>query len=298
MVEYLIGIDGGGTGTRARLADAEGDELSVGRSGPSGLVRGIDAAWAAIDDAVAQAFAAASIRRPPNSAVAIGLGLAGANNKPWAAAFAAAHPGYGEVVVETDGFASLLGAHGGRPGAIVAVGTGSVGVALTANALRREVGGWGFPSGDEGSGAWLGLRAVNHAEQVMDGRQPAGPLARAVIDACGGSRDGALAWAVQARQVDYAALAPLVFAQADADSVARGLLVEAGRLVAAIARTLDPSGELPLALCGGLSLPLRPYLPPALVERAVAPRADAAAGALYMVRRPVARRAVQRRSTV
>ncbi|KAK0359944.1 hypothetical protein LTR94_029266, partial [Friedmanniomyces endolithicus] len=72
---------------------------------------------------------------------AIGLGLAGVHNKEWAAAFRAANPGYAALTLDTDAFSTLMGAHGGRPGAIVAIGTGSVGEALRADGARVEVGG-------------------------------------------------------------------------------------------------------------------------------------------------------------
>jgi hypothetical protein len=35
--------------------------------------------------------------------------------------------------------------------------------------------------------------------------------------------------------------------------------------------------------CGGLGAPLRPFLPPDLLARSVAPRGDAASGALRMI---------------
>jgi glucosamine kinase len=50
-----------------------------------------------------------------------------------------------------------------------------------------------------------------------------------------------------------------------------------------MARALDPSGTLPVALCGGLGTPLRDYLPPELLVRSVTPHGDAASGALRMI---------------
>lgn len=286
MIEYLIGVDGGGTGTRVRLARADGTELAQGSSGPSGLAHGIGNAWAAVGAAVAQAFAAAGLSPAPERS-AIGLGMAGVHNKHWAAQFSAANPGYAAMLLETDGFTTLMGAHAGQPGTIVAIGTGSVGQALLENGEQREVGGWGFPAGDEASGAWIGLRAVNHIEKVIDGRAPSSPFALALIEACGGARDAIQLWLGQASQTSYAALAPIVVEHAASDSVARGLLADAGKEVAAIAAALDPSGRLPLALCGGLGAPLRAWLPPDLLERSVAPQGDAASGALRMIARHV-----------
>lgn len=283
MIEYLIGVDGGGTGTRIRLANRHGTELAQGHSGPSALAHGIDQAWAAVQQAIDRAFAAASLGRAPNAALALGLGLSGVHNKQWAAQFVAANPGCAAVVLDTDAYTTLLGAHGGKAGAIIALGTGSVGEVLLADGSRREVGGWGFPAGDEASGAWLGLRAVNHIEQVLDGRAPASAFASAVVKACGGQRDSVQAWLGSAAQTRYAELAPLVLQHAASDPVAHALLVEAGQQVERMATALDPAAVLPLSLCGGLAAPMQAYLPPALLARCTPPQGDAAFGALRMI---------------
>lgn len=287
LIDYFIGVDGGGTGTRVRLARADGTELAQGAGGPSGLGLGIARAWDAIQQAIAAAFAASGVpQAPPDriayAHVAIGLGLAGVHNKQWAAEFAAANPGYAALRLETDGFTTLMGAHGGAPGAIVAIGTGSVGEVLFADGTRREVGGWGFPAGDEASGGWIGLRAIGHIEQVLDGRRAGSAFADSVIEACGGHRDAIQVWLGKATQTAYAGLAPLVLRHAE-DPVARAILLEAGLEVAAIAHALDPEATLPLALCGGLGTALRDFLPAALLARTTAPQGDSAAGALRMI---------------
>lgn len=284
MIQYLIGADGGGTGTRVRLASADGTELAQGTAGPSGLSLGIASAWAAVNAAIDMAFSAAGIARPSNQAIALGAGLAGVHNKQQAEAFRADNPGFARLVLETDAFTTLLGAHGGKPGAIVAVGTGSVGEVLLPSGERREVGGWGFPAGDEAGGCWLGLKAIGHIEQVLDGRQPASAFATALVDACGGGRDGLFAWLASANQTAYARLAPIVIAHGPSDDTAHAMLRDAGREVERMALALDPAATLPLALCGGLGEALRPYLAPAFAARAAAPQGDSAFGALCMIR--------------
>jgi glucosamine kinase len=286
MIEYLIGVDGGGTGTRVRIArldQRDGPAIAQGSSGPSGLGLGIERAWAAVQQAIAQAFANAGIPQPKPVRLAIGLGLAGVHNRQWAQAFVAHDPGYAALVLETDAFTTLMGAHGGAPGAIVAIGTGSVGEALYPDGTRREVGGWGFPSGDEAGGAWIGLRAMNHAQQVMDGRRASGPLAAAVITACGGGREAIQAWLAHATQTTFASLAPLVLQFAD-DPVARAILQAGGEEAAAITHALDPDGALPLVLCGGLGPAMRVWLPAALEARTRDPLGDSADGALRVIR--------------
>ena len=283
MIEFLIGVDGGGSGTRARLARADGTQLGEGQAGPSGLLHGIKNAWSAVEEAIARAFEAAGLAQPGRERIAVGLGLAGVHNRQWAANFVAANPGYAAVALETDAFTTVLGAHEGQPGAIIALGTGSVGEILQADGTRREVGGWGFPAGDEAGGAWIGMRAINHIQHVVDGRAEASPFAEAVIEACGGNRDRIQAWLANASQTSYAQLARLVLQYADSNRTASAILEEAGRQVALIADALDPGRTLPIALCGGLSAPLLPFLPDGLRQRVVLPRGDSAAGGLRLI---------------
>ena len=283
MIEFLIGVDGGGSGTRVRLARADGQLLGEGQAGPSALLHGIKNAWAAVEEAMARAFQAAGMAQPGRERIAIGLGLAGVHNKQWAANFVAANPGFAAVALETDAFTTVLGAHEGRPGAIIALGTGSVGEILHADGSRHEVGGWGFPSGDEAGGAWIGMKAINHVQQVVDGRVPGSAFSQAVADACGGSRDRIQVWLANANQTAFAQLARIVLQHADSNDTARSILSEAGQQVALIAHGLDPSGMLPIALCGGLGEPLRAFLPPALLQRIVPPKGDSAAGGLRLI---------------
>jgi glucosamine kinase len=283
MIEFLIGVDGGGSGTRVRLMRIDGTPLGEGAGGPSGLLHGIKNAWASVEDAAGKAFKAAGLNVPARERVAIGLGLAGVHNRQWAANFIDANPGYAAVALETDAYTTVLGAHSGQPGAIIALGTGSVGEILLANGVRKEVGGWGFPAGDEAGGAWIGLRAINHIQQVIDGRAEGGAFAAAVIVACGGERNAIQVWLANATQTHYAHLARIVLQHADDDQTALAILREAGRQVALIAQALDASGTLPIALCGGLGEPLRPYLPQELLQRIVPPQGDSAAGALRLI---------------
>jgi glucosamine kinase len=285
--EYLVGVDGGGTGTRVRVERPDGALVARGVGGPSGLMHGSDQAWAAILDALNAAFAEAGLVRPDYTTIAIGLGLAGVHNQRWAAEFREKNPGFGALQLETDAYTTVLGAHMGGPGAIISIGTGSVGEALLPDGTRREVGGFGFPAGDEGAGDWLGLRAISHGLRVLDGRDLSGNFAQAVIDFCGGDRNGVNAWLADATQTTFAQLAPIVIQYAPTDDAARNILIEAGMEIAKFGAALDATGQLPIALCGGLAEPLREYLPEQFLARVVKPHADSVAGALLLIRRSV-----------
>ena len=56
-LHYLIGIDGGGSGTRARLTAADGGPLGQGSAGPSALGQGVAQAWRHVIAAAADAVA-------------------------------------------------------------------------------------------------------------------------------------------------------------------------------------------------------------------------------------------------
>ncbi|ELW9450481.1 ATPase [Burkholderia cenocepacia] len=277
---FAIGIDGGGTGTRAVLADRHGRELAQGRGGPSGLGLGIERAWASIGAACADAFTQAGLAFDW-SQCALGCGLAGVNNTAWLAAFRAQAP-LGALAIESDAYTTVVGAHGGAPGLIVALGTGSIAAALDAAGACRIAGGFGFPSGDEASGAWLGVRALAYAQQALDGRVPRDAFATALLAETGAQdRDALVQWSCDANQTIYARLAPIVFAHRT-HPVARGLIAQAGDEIGKMIDALDPQHELPIALCGGLADALAPAVPARHAARLRAPLDDSAHGALRL----------------
>ncbi|HWT36504.1 MAG TPA: BadF/BadG/BcrA/BcrD ATPase family protein [Paraburkholderia sp.] len=285
---YLIGVDGGGTGTRVVLANAEGQELAQGTAGPSGLGLGVERAWESILAASAQACEIAGVATDWPRFV-FGCGLAGVNNRDWLSAFRAKAPALAGLSIEHDAYSTLLGAHGGEPGVIVALGTGSVAAVLDRDGECRTVSGYGYPSADEASGAWLGLRAIVHAQQALDGRVPADELSQALIEHVGAAdRDGLVVWLCDANQTAYASIARVVVEHREHPFAAR-LLREAGQEIGKMIAALDPSGTLPIALCGGLGKPLSDYVPEPYRQRLRAPLSDSAHGALQLARREAAR---------
>jgi glucosamine kinase len=287
-IRYLIGVDGGGTGTRVKLVSADGTVRAAGQAGPSALGQGIEQAWRHVGEAVEDAFSQLGEPLQPAACV-LSLGLAGAHVGPRCEAFLRRAPSYAAVLLHDDGWTSLIGAHRGAPGAVIAVGTGSIGEVLRLDGTRATVGGWGFRIGDEGSGAWLGLRAVRIAHRAQDGRAAAGPLAKAVCHVIGDSREAMLQWGEQATQASYAQLAPLVFETEAHDPAAAALIHDAVQAIELHAQALDPSGALPLAVVGSLGAKLQPRLSLAVRTRCVAPAGDSADGALWLARQHLER---------
>lgn len=285
---FLLGIDGGGSGTRVILADANGTELARASGAPSGLGLGVERAWQSIRDACQRAFDAAALPFDWR-ACSLGCGLAGVNNADWFAAFIDHAPDVRALSVESDAYTTVLGAHGGEAGVIVALGTGSIAASLDEAGVCRIAGGYGFPSGDEASGAWLGLRAAVHLQRVLDGRAAPDDWSRALLERTGATdRDSLVVWLCAANQTAYATLAPTIFEFSDHPVAAR-LLAQAGEEIETLVAALDPAGALPVALCGGLAEPYEPFVPVALRERTRPARADSAAGALELARRASSR---------
>jgi glucosamine kinase len=272
-----VGIDGGGTSTRAVVADAQGRIVGRGEAGASALNQGTEQAWKHIGDAIDRAGVTGLALQD----CAVGLGLSGTGVPAQLRAFIAADPGVARFTLVTDGLVALLGAHGGRPGALLISGTGSVAEALLPDGSRRMVGGWGWQIGDEGSGAWLGQQAMKLAQAAYDSRAAAGPLVQAVWRRTGATREEMLGFCAQAGQGGYASLAPLVFDHEDDDPAAAALLADAARALDVLGTAVHPT--LPLALAGSIALRLAPRLSPALQSRRVEPQGEPVAGALWLI---------------
>ena len=88
------------------------------------------------------------------------------------------------VAIATDGATSLLGALEGRPGAVVAAGTGTVAMAWNGERWAK-VDGTGSLLGDAGSGFAIGRAGLDLALRHHDGRGGSEALAAAAADRFG-----------------------------------------------------------------------------------------------------------------
>lgn len=275
-----LGVDGGGTGCRARVETAEGEVLGQGLAGPATTRLGIEQAWASVRTAMEAAIAEAELRPEDIAGIAAGVGLAGVGRKGALEALRALPHPFASIVFISDGLAACLGAHGGRDGAIVIAGTGSIGIGRVAGRDLR-VGGYGFPISDEGSGADLGLQAVRLALRARDGRIEPTALLREVMARFKDDPAEAVAWMDRATATDYAAFAPLVMRHADqGDAAGRRIVQDAAGQIDALVRALFDQGAPRVALLGGLSSAIEPWLSPDVRRRLKPAEGDAVSGAI------------------
>jgi N-acetylglucosamine kinase-like BadF-type ATPase len=262
-VSVCIGIDGGGSGSRAVAVDRAGRVIARER-GPETRVRSGDpAAGAAALVALATRVLEEAGAAPP--AASLCCALAGAGGEPERAALTAALADTGiahRVHVVSDAEAALHDAFGDGPGIVLIAGTGSVAWGRSADGRVARAGGWGKLLDDEGSGYGLGLAALRAVLRAHDGRGRPTVLTGALLRETGlPDAPDLVRWADAADKARIAALAPAVLAAADRGDAAAGRLVEEAaaalaELALALHRTLGPWDTAPaVALAGGLVEP-------------------------------------------
>lgn len=263
----FLGIDGGGSKCKARLADGTGKFFGEGVAGPANVFQDQRQARRSIVESAQRALASAHLPDTDIKNLVVGAGLAGANiprvareTEEWD------HP-FAKFYVGTDIHIACLAAHGAADGAVIVAGTGSVGYS-TINEIGY--GGHGFPFGDKGSGAWLGLEAVKAVLQADDGLAPETALSRALESQLAASGLGIADAMVGASSRDYGALAPLVLECAQrGDPVALEIVREGAAYLSDMAEKLLGTSEGGLCLLGGLGERLQAWMRPEIVARVV-----------------------------
>jgi glucosamine kinase len=165
-----------------------------------------------------------------------------------------------ELVIHSDFSIALDDAFADGPGVLLISGTGSVAFGRGPTGATSRCGGWGPVCGDEGSGAWIGRRALSVVTAAADGREPETALTGAILTAAQiNETSDLIGWAANAAPAQLASLAPVVLSVADAGDLRANAIVslaveELVLHVRALARQLfgDERAALPIALSGGM----------------------------------------------
>lgn len=279
----FLGVDGGGTTCRARLATASRAVLAEALAGPANVRLGLEEAFGNVLIAGSACLRAAGLPESAFKRIIACLALAGASEPAeLAAARQHRHP-FHQAVFTTDAHAACVGAHGGRDGAIIIVGTGSIGWAIKAGQHHR-IGGWGPVLSDEGSGAWIGRELLRQILRAHDGRIPSTDFLNEVFHSKFGSDPHRLvSWSSKASPREFGSLAPEVIRFASSrEPTAVDILERAAKHIDELALNLTASGHQPLAVLGGLATHVEPWLCVEVRRRLVAPEGDALDGALQL----------------
>jgi glucosamine kinase len=277
-----IGNDAGGTHCRARLVSSTGEIIGEGEAGPANTGIGIDRLHQTLLDVSDRAAKAAGLQAADLSRVAAGLGIAGISRPGAMDQLRGLSLPFGKTEITSDAAIANLGAHNGQDGAILIVGTGSIGYVRVGGATFT-IGGYGFPISDEGSGAALGLSAMRHALRALDGRTKPTPLSSAITGRFDHSTPRIVAWMDAATPRDYGAFAPLVLDCAEAgDEIAISIVEDAVLHIERFIETIFRRGAPRLTLVGGLAQRYRPWLRGKTAARLNEPLGDSLDGALIL----------------
>ena len=200
---YLLGIDGGGTQCRARLTDLQGRILAEATGGPANVWSDYDAALTCVGQLIERVLSQAGLAPEALTQTALVAGLAGANVTSVQARLASWQPACAALQVVSDVEIACAGAHGGAPGAVFIIGTGSQGAAWDGDQFTL-LGGWGFALSDQGSGAELGRRALRLALLAHEAIITPSALTRQLMAQFDHSPETMLLWTRSATPADWA----------------------------------------------------------------------------------------------
>lgn len=255
----VLGIDGGGTRTRASIMN--GTEL-VGHAEGGSIKRlrvGAEAAEANLRAILKDVFALAGVK----GVQAASCGVASATMPGIEEWITAVLRDFGAEKTEVvgDEVIALDAAFKGGAGILQIAGTGSNTIGRAADGSRESAGGWSSRLGDEGSGYWIGVNSVRRALKAHDREQPTEVLTQVGKLWKAADLDALVNMGDATPGPDFAALAPTINALAEAgDAVACAVLAEAARDLAEfvllvrdkLRRKHNIAGEVPVAWTGSV----------------------------------------------
>lgn len=172
---YYIGIDGGGTNTRACIIDKNGKVVGIGKSGPSSIdTVEIEVTLKHFDEAISKVIKEKGIEDFQVEGIFIGVGgVLSDSHKKFVSENITSLPYINDHTVinaDNDVANALAGGLAIRTGLCLIAGTGSVAFGVDEDGKSWRCGGYGYKEGDAGSSYDLGRQAINYMARAYDGR--------------------------------------------------------------------------------------------------------------------------------
>ncbi|HEX6347054.1 N-acetylglucosamine kinase [Umezawaea sp.] len=267
---FVVGLDAGGTSTRAVVLDLDGTRLGAGVAGGANPNSHPPARAAAqVRDALRAALDGLDVRKVRSGV----LGMAGSSkltDPAVATLFEEAWTGAGlrcPMRVVSDSEAAFAAGSASPDGTVLVAGTGSIAARIVGHRMERTSGGYGWLLGDEGSAFWMGRSAVRDTLGQLETDEPLSALAEAVLGmSLVETTDRRRMWSRLitvvngAPPIGLARYAPLVSAMAaDHDPHAREIVeAAAGHLADTAMAARNPGETTPIVLVGSLVGPSSP----------------------------------------
>jgi N-acetylglucosamine kinase-like BadF-type ATPase len=259
MSAVVLGIDGGGTRTRATIVSGQ-KILAFTENGSIKRLRvGAQIAEEHLRSLLAEVFAQAGVAKVD----AASAGVASSTMPGVQGWITTVLKDFGIECSEIvgDEVIALDAAFRGGPGILQIAGTGSNCIGRAPDGGRETAGGWSSRLGDEGSGYWIGLHAVRRALQAHDRDEPSRILEMVGCAWGTSTLDELVNLGDSTPGPDFAMLAPDVSRLAEeGDAVALSVLqqaaadlVESVLLVRSkLRRKRHVTGEVPVAWIGSV----------------------------------------------
>lgn len=246
----LLAVDIGGSGSRIRVTGVTPVEVK----GPALAVRSGRPDYASVLETLAGSIPA---DQAPDIVAVGAAGVLSLGDPEEIARLAGRLWRTARIVVVPDVLAGLVGAWGLEGGAIVAAGTGAIGMSTDFRNVWRRSDGWGHLLGDAGSGAWIGARGLDASLRRLDRRAGGSELLLTAARDLLGDPEGLPAMVRSAANEAsvLASFAPSVISAAEAgDDIAIQILDQAGWRLAETATSLLADGvPQRVALVGGIA---------------------------------------------
>ncbi len=162
----VVGIDAGGSKTRAFAVDRDGGVVGRGAGGGANLLSSPDPAGS-IAAALAESLGNA---KPEAVVLSCSGGDRPADREKGRAILTQLVGPTVRIEVTHDAIAALYAGNPAGCGVVLISGTGSIAFGRNDEGDERRAGGWGYLIGDEGSAVWLGLEGLRAAAHHADGR--------------------------------------------------------------------------------------------------------------------------------
>lgn len=181
MNDLVVGMDAGGTKTRAFAMTRGGEIVGRGAGGGANLLSSPDP-----QGSIAAALREALAGRIPDAVVLSCAGGERAADRAKGRAILASLLGPDVAVdVTHDAKAALYAGNPAGCGVVLISGTGSIAYGRNDQGVEARCGGWGYLVGDEGSAVWIGQEGLRAASYDHDGRGSPTAISRHLFEDLG-----------------------------------------------------------------------------------------------------------------
>ncbi|RKU31773.1 hypothetical protein C6497_01065 [Candidatus Poribacteria bacterium] len=237
-MNYLIGIDGGGTKTVGLLTTIDGEKIANILDGPSNYhVVGVEITHQVLKYIIESLT---SQIETTNNNIVICIGMAGLGRDDDRKVINEICDNMEittQRILTHDAHIALVGGIGKPEGIIVISGTGSIVYGIDSHANEFRAGGWGYLIGDEGSGYDIAIKGLQAIAKATDNRKPSTILTELFLTELNlNDPKQLIRWVHAADRDEIAQLSKIVFeGMKNGDSTAIGIIETAtDELVCAI----------------------------------------------------------------